>query len=70
MKHSYNIQGMTCNGCRSQVERILSKIEGVTQATVDLGKAEASIEMEQHIPIENLQEALINNGTKFKIQMK
>jgi len=70
MKHSYNIQGMTCNGCRSQVERILSKIEGVTQATVDLGKAEASIEMEQHIPIENLQETLINNGTKFKIQMK
>ena len=31
---------MTCNGCRSHVEETLSKVEGVSKATVDLEKAE------------------------------
>lgn len=51
MKHKYHIHGMTCNGCRKHVEETLSKVEGVTNATVDLEKAEATIEMESHIPI-------------------
>ena len=45
MKHTYHIHGMTCNGCRSHVEEILSKVEGVSKATVDLQNAEATIEM-------------------------
>ena len=45
MKHTYHIHGMTCNGCRSHVEETLSKVEGVSKATVDLEKAEATIEM-------------------------
>ena len=57
MKHSYHIHGMTCNGCRNHVEETLSKVEGVSEATVDLDKAEATIEMESHIPIEKFQEA-------------
>ena len=44
MKHTYHIHGMTCNGCRNHVEQTLSKIEGVTNASVDLEKAEATIE--------------------------
>ena len=31
---------MTCNGCRSHVEEALSKVKGVSKATVDLKKAE------------------------------
>jgi Cu2+-exporting ATPase len=58
---------MTCNGCRSHVEEILSKVEGVLKATVDLEKAEASIEMVSHISIENFQEALENDGGKYSI---
>ena len=42
---------MTCNGCRSHVEEALSKVKGVSKATVDLKKAEATIEMEKHIII-------------------
>lgn len=59
---------MTCSGCRSHVEETLSKVEGVSNATVDLEKAEATIEMENHIPIKRLQEALENDGGKYKIQ--
>ena len=58
---------MTCNGCRSHVEKTLSKVKGVSKATVDLEKAEATIEMESHIPIETFQEALNNDGGKYSI---
>ncbi|WP_179319601.1 heavy metal translocating P-type ATPase [Winogradskyella helgolandensis] len=67
MKHTYHIHGMTCNGCRSHVEETLSKIEGVSKATVDLDKAEATIEMESHIPIETFQEALKKDGDRYSI---
>ncbi len=67
MKHTYHIHGMTCNGCRNHVESILSKVEGVTSATVDLQKSEATIQMENHIPIETFQEALKNDGGRYSI---
>jgi len=58
---------MTCNGCRTHVEETLSKVEGVSKATVNLEKAEATIEMELHIPIETFQEALKNDGGRYSI---
>tara|TARA_A100000171_G_C2138137_1_gene152122 strand:- start:2885 stop:5359 length:2475 start_codon:yes stop_codon:yes gene_type:complete len=58
---------MTCNGCRTHVEETLSKVEGVTNATVNLEKAEATIEMQSHIPIEKFQEALKTNGGQYSI---
>lgn len=67
MKHTYHIHGMTCNGCRSHVEETLSKVEGVTEAIVSLEKAEATIEMESHIPIETFQKALKNDGDRYSI---
>ncbi len=67
MKHTYYIEGMTCNGCRSHVEEILSKVSGVSTTTVDLKKAEATITMDKHIPIEVFQEALKNDGGSYSI---
>ncbi|MBQ0768921.1 MAG: copper-translocating P-type ATPase [Bizionia sp.] len=67
MKHIYHIHGMTCNGCRSHVEKTLSEVEGVSKATVDLEKAEATIEMASHISIETFQEALKNDGGSYSI---
>src|SRR5690606_16306322 len=67
MKHIYHIQGMTCNGCRSHVEEILSKVEGVSKATVNLEKKEASIEMVSHIPLATFQEALKKDGDTYSI---
>jgi Cu+-exporting ATPase len=67
MKHTYHIHGMTCNGCRSHVEETLSKMDGVSKATVNLEKAEATIEMKHHIPIETFQEALKKDGGKYSI---
>ena len=67
MTHTYHIHGMTCNGCRNHVEQTLSKIEGVTNASVNLEKAEATIEMESHIPIEKFQGALKADGGQYSI---
>jgi heavy metal translocating P-type ATPase len=67
MKHTYHIHGMTCNGCRNHVEEIVSKVKGVLKATVDLEKAETTIEMDSHIPIERFQEALNNDGGAYSI---
>ena len=67
MKHTYHIHGMTCNGCRGHVEATLSKVEGVTNAIVNLEKAEAIIETEQHIAIETFQEALKKDGGRYSI---
>lgn len=67
MKHTYSISGMTCNGCRGHVEKILSTVEGVKLVIVDLQKAEAIIEMDRHIPIETFAEALKNDGGRYHI---
>ena len=67
MKHIYHIHGMTCNGCRSHVEQTLLKVEGVTSASVNLEKAEATIEMEAHIPIETFKKALEDDGGTYSI---
>lgn len=67
MKHTYHIDGMTCNGCRNHVEETLSKVAGVSNVIVDLEKAEATIEMETHVSIEKFQDALKKDGGKYSI---
>ena len=67
MKHTYHINGMTCDGCRSHVENILSKVEGVLDVKVDLEKEEAIIETNGHFPIEKFQEALKKDGGTYSI---
>ena len=67
MRHTYHIHGMTCMGCRNHVAETLSKVKGVSKATVDLEKAEAVIEMESHIPIETFQDALKSDGSRYSI---
>lgn len=58
MNIRYNIQGMTCNGCRASVEKKLSNIAGVSLAVVSLEKKEAIVEMESHISLTSFKEAL------------
>ncbi|WP_410004445.1 heavy metal translocating P-type ATPase [Aequorivita nionensis] len=69
MKHTYKIHGMTCNGCRGHVEQTLSEVEGVTNASVNLEKAEAVIEMEKHIPLKIFEKALEDDGGRYSISL-
>jgi len=58
---------MTCNGCLNHVEQTLSKVEGVTNVSVNLEKAEASIEMESHISIETFQKAMQDDDGSYSL---
>jgi len=58
MIHTYIVIGMTCNGCKASVEKHLNALPNIINASVDLEKAEATIEMSQHISIQELQGAL------------
>ena len=67
MRHTYDVTGMTCNGCRKHVEETLQNVEGVKNASVDLEKAEAVIEMEKHIPTHVFEGALQEKGGNYHI---
>ena len=67
MKHTYTIVGMTCNGCRSHVEKTLANIDGVTSASVDLENAEATLEMDSELTLATLQNAMKEDGGHYSI---
>lgn len=67
MIHKYKIHGMSCDGCRQHVEKIISAIDDVKKVSVNLDKAEAEIEMEKHIPLKKLQEAFKEDGSMYAI---
>lgn len=67
MKHTYQITGMTCDGCSAHVKKILSKVPGVTAVSIDLSKGEAMVNMDNHIPIELLKQALNDDGGRYDI---
>lgn len=58
MIHTYHIYGMTCNGCRTGIEKKLSQVKGVTDATVNLEKEEAVIQMDTPIDIATFEKVL------------
>ncbi|WP_259014547.1 heavy metal translocating P-type ATPase [Emticicia fluvialis] len=61
MTHTYFIQGMSCDGCRTKAEKALNSLEGV-QATVSLDPPQAVISMQKHISLPVLQAALSKAG--------
>lgn len=65
MKHTYQITGMSCNGCVNTVKNALQKVDGVTNVTVDLQKAQAEVEMHHHVPTQTLQAGL--SGFAFQL---
>lgn len=67
MTHTYTISGMTCDGCRTKVEKTLNAVEGI-KAKVTLDPPLATITMEKHIAVQELQEALTAVG-KYTIEM-
>ncbi|MDG3581792.1 heavy metal translocating P-type ATPase [Galbibacter pacificus] len=70
MKHTYSVQGMSCQGCKNHVEKVLGEVKNVSKVTVDLEKASATIEMNEHVPIETLQEALKKDGGHYSFYPK
>lgn len=58
MTHTYNVTGMTCEGCSAKVGHLLKQIPDVTNVAIDLAAGEATVTMAQHVPTPALQDAL------------
>lgn len=69
MKHTYQISGMTCDGCRNHVEQTLKHVDGIETAAVDLTSGEAVLTMNSHVPLEKLQKAMVDDGGAYSISM-
>ena len=67
MKHIYKITGMTCGSCKASVENSLRDIDEVSDVEVNLENQEATITMDKHIDIVELQKSL---ASKYTITQK
>ena len=47
MKTTLSVEGMTCAACSSRVEKVLSKLEGVNSASVNLMAKKATIDYDE-----------------------
>ena len=58
MTTTYNIEGMTCNGCRSGVEKKLNAIPGVTKVIVSLENHAADITANEEVSVATIRQHL------------
>lgn len=56
------IEGMTCASCVRRVEKALSKVPGVSEATVNFATEKASVSHEGHVTREHLTHAVTSAG--------
>jgi copper chaperone CopZ len=64
MTHTYNLTGMTCSGCETKVRSALLTVEHVTDVEVSKENQTATISMDKHIALSDLQKAL---DSKYRI---
>src|SRR4051812_24230990 len=67
MTHTYQVTGMTCNGCEQKVKSALITLPEVTAVEVSKDKRTATISMDKHISLGQLQNALGGNETHYRI---
>ncbi len=66
MKHTYQLTGMTCTGCEAKVKSSLLSLPDITAVEVSKDNNTATISIEKHISLTDLQNAMGSDG-KYKI---
>lgn len=62
MKKEYELQGMSCGGCVSNIKRALLQVTDVTEVEVHLQTQSAVITMNKSISVDELQAQLTKAG--------
>ena len=63
-----NINGMTCMGCVTSIEKVLEKIAGVSDSDISLKKKQAKIQYDpEKTNINKLKEAIAGAGFEINI---
>ena len=63
-KQTFSIVGMHCASCAKLIERTLSKVSGVTSASVNYGSESAVVNLEEGVTDKDLIEAVAGSGYK------
>ncbi len=69
MKHTYKITGMTCNGCKTNIESALGNLKKITKVEANLKEETVVVEMTSHVSLEKLQETLLKAGLHYTIEI-
>jgi Cu2+-exporting ATPase len=69
MKHTYQINGMSCNGCKTHVTEALSEIKNIQNVSVSLQEGTVELEMSEHVELETLQDSLDKLSGNYSIQL-
>ncbi|MBL7976621.1 MAG: heavy-metal-associated domain-containing protein [Candidatus Kapabacteria bacterium] len=68
ISQTYNVQGMSCNGCASSVERALALQNGVKSASVQLTDANVTVEFDNSIVTPDaLRKAVFTAGFELEL---
>ena len=58
MTKEYFINGMSCGSCVAKVKEALKKVDGVDSVEVQLQSPQATIKMQNEVPVKDFQSAL------------
>lgn len=70
-KKAFKIEGMTCSACANRVERVVKKLDGVNNASVNFATETLNVEFDEEISInENIESAVVKAGYGVKKNIK
>ena len=64
MEIKLNVEGMMCGHCKARVEQVLSAVDGVEKAEVDLEKKTATVTLSHDVDCGKLKKAVTDAGYK------
>ncbi len=67
MDQKFAITGMSCNGCKMNVEKALTTLPEVQEVHADLNKAEVSLRVGEELSMDKLQERLEESGLHYTL---
>ena len=67
MKTVLRVEGMHCAGCAGSVERALKRIEGVSEAKVELERKRAVVEHSERVAPDALTMRMVEIGFKAAV---
>ncbi|CAC9575786.1 Lead, cadmium, zinc and mercury transporting ATPase (EC 3.6.3.3) (EC 3.6.3.5); Copper-translocating P-type ATPase (EC 3.6.3.4) [uncultured Gammaproteobacteria bacterium] len=67
MKHTYQVLDMSCGGCKTNVEKALLALPDIHKVKIDLATKAVVVEMQSHISLDTLQQALLTAGLHYTI---
>ena len=67
MDQKFAIKGMSCNGCKINVEKALNALPEVEEVHADLNRAEVSLRAREELDLKKLQGQLVDSGLHYTL---